>query len=243
MNRRNVASVAALVGCVAVTVAVVIIWVSHLSLDRVAYVSELGAAGEPTARAFETALLLIVGGGSAIAWAGRDIRSSARLLCRWSPAVSLWVGCGFFLVASQVTCTQSCPLPVGPTFTWQDLVHTVSAVLAFAASCLAMLQCSFATGQRMLRRLSLTAGISVAVVAAAGGILSLARFRTDIGSMMELFATTIAIGWLIVLGLSVALVPAVSASEPSAPTPGWRAPPARRSRSRRARSTGTRVPG
>ena len=53
---------------------------------------------------------------------------------------------GSELGASQVTRTAYCPLPVGPRFTWQDLVHTVVAVLAFSAACWAMLQTSVAIG-------------------------------------------------------------------------------------------------
>ncbi|WKK70681.1 hypothetical protein Q0F99_12795 [Rathayibacter oskolensis] len=47
---------------------------------------------------------------------------------------------GCFALASQVTCTAGCPLPVGPTFSWQDLIHTSAAVLGFAAACMAMLR-------------------------------------------------------------------------------------------------------
>ena len=53
---------------------------------------------------------------------------------------------GSELGASQVTRTAYCPLPVGPRCTWQDLVHTVVAVLAFSAACWAMLQTSVAIG-------------------------------------------------------------------------------------------------
>jgi hypothetical protein len=134
------------------------------------------------------------------------------VLSVWAPAVSLWIGCGFFLIASQVTCTSGCPLPVGASFTWQDLIHTVVAVLAFAAACLGMLQVSFAVGHRTLARLSLGAGVTVALIAGAGGILSLARFQAEFGSRLELAATTIALGWLLTLGLMMALRPASGAA-------------------------------
>lgn len=196
-------------GCVLVAGALAIIWGSRLSVPRVMYVSELGAAGEPTAQWFRAALLLIVTGGSLIAWAGRGIRTIAPLLRAWTPAVSLWVGCAFFFIASQVTCTRGCPLPYGASFTWQDFTHTSVAVLAFAAACWAMLQCAFAVGHRALRRLSLSSGVAVAVVAGTGGILSLARFGTDVGSVLELVATTIALAWLVVLGATVAVQGAV----------------------------------
>ncbi len=196
-------------GCTLVVFALGIIWAARLSVPRELYVSELGATGEPTAGWFRAALLLIVAGGSLIAWVGREIRTLAPVLRAWTPAVSLWIGCAFFLVASSVTCTEGCPLPYGPSFTWQDFTHTSVAVLAFAAACLAMVQTSFALGHRTLRSFSLACGIAVAVVAGVGGILSLARFGTNVGSVLELVATTIALGWLGVFGLAVGRTSAV----------------------------------
>jgi hypothetical protein len=192
-------------GCVLVSAALSIIWIARSTVARDVYVSELGATGAPTAKWFQLALLLLVAGGSLVAYAARDIRAVAPLLRAWTPAVSLWIGCGFFLVASQVTCTAGCPLPVGATFTWQDFIHTTVAVLAFAAACLAMLQISFSKGSRMLAGFSLAAGLAVAVIAAAGGLLSLARFEANFGSRLELLATTIAIGWLVILGAILAI--------------------------------------
>jgi hypothetical protein len=197
-------AVFSILGCALVVAALAIIWGARLTVPRVMYVSELGATGEPTAEWFRAALLLIVAGGSLVAWAGRRIRTAAPLLRAWTPAISLWIGCAFFLVASQVTCTARCPLPYGPTFTWQDFTHTSVAVLAFAAACWAMLQCAFAVGHRALRGLSLACGLAVAGIAGAGGILSLARFGTNVGSVLEFVATTIALGWLVVLGVAVA---------------------------------------
>ena len=196
---------AAVLGSAAVTIALVIIWVARITVPRELYVSELGAQGEPTAAAFEIALLLIVAGGSAVAWAGRGIRSSVRVLALWTPAISLWVGCAFFLFASQVTCTAGCPLPYGPSFTWQDFSHTLAAVIAFAAACWAMLQTAFARNNRVLSRLSLATAVLVAVIAGTGGLFSLFRFQVVLGSRMEFVATTIAIGWLVLLGVVLAV--------------------------------------
>jgi hypothetical protein len=198
------------VGCLLVAAALAIIWAARLTVTRDLYVSELGAQGEPTAVWFEVALLLIVAGGSAIAWAGRRVRSSVGVLRAWTPAISLWIGCAFFLFASQVTCTSGCPLPYGSTFTWQDFLHTLAAVLAFAAACWAMLQTSFAREHRLLAGLSLATGILVAVIAGTGGLFSLFRFQAAFGSRLEFVATTIAIGWLIVFGV----VTAVRARQP-----------------------------
>ena len=191
-------------GSILVLGALVIIWMARQSAHRDLYVSELGAREEPTAHWFQAALILIAVGGSLIAYAGRGIRSRVPVLRVWTPAVSLWIGCGFFFVASQVTCTRGCPLPVGATFTWQDLIHTVFAVLAFAAACWAMLQTSFAHGHRALARLSLTTGLAVAVIAGTGGIFSLARFEANFGSRLELAATTIALGWLVIFAAVIA---------------------------------------
>ncbi|WP_209559815.1 DUF998 domain-containing protein [Frigoribacterium sp. PvP032] len=201
-------TVAAGVGSALTAVALVLIWVARSRVDRPVYVSELGADGEPTAALFEAALLLVVAGGLLVAWAarglraGRGMRAAGRLLGAWTVSTSIATASGLFLVASQVPCTAGCPLPVGATFTVQDLVHTTSAVLAFTAACVAMLQASFVAGRRRLRVLSMLSGVSVALIAAAGGLLSLLRVGTDVGGVLELVATTIAIGWLIVLGVS-----------------------------------------
>ena len=192
--------VASVLGCALVVTALAIIWVARLSIPRELYVSELGAEGMPTERWFEVALLLIVAGGTAIAWAGRRVRSRGRVLGAWAPAVSLWAACGLFLFASQVTCTAGCPLPYGDTFNLQDFLHTLAAVLAFAAACWAMLQSSFARDHRVLSVFSATMGILVAVLAATGGLLSLFRFQQEFGSRLEFVATTLAIGWLVVFG-------------------------------------------
>lgn len=205
MHARRLEQVAAVVGCVLVAAALAIIWAARLSVPRELYVSELGAQGEPTAQWFQIALLLIVAGGSAIAWAGRRVRSSVTVLRAWTPAISLWIGCAFFLFASQVTCTSGCPLPYGSTFTWQDFFHTLAAVIAFAAACWAMLQTSFAREHRLLAGLSLVTAILVAVIAATGGLFSLFKFQAAFGSRLEFVATTLAIGWLIVFGIVTAV--------------------------------------
>ncbi|MFZ2963987.1 MAG: DUF998 domain-containing protein [Rhodoglobus sp.] len=191
---------AAIGGSVLVIAALGIIWGARLTIPRELYVSELGAQGMPTAEWFRIALLLIVAGGSLVAWSGRRIRSSGPVLGAWTPAVSLWIGCSLFLFASQVTCTSGCPLPYGDSFTWQDFSHTLAAVLAFAAACWAMLQSAFAQGRRVLAILSATTGILVAVIAATGGLFSLFRFQEELGSRLEFIATTLAIAWLVMFG-------------------------------------------
>jgi hypothetical protein len=205
LSTRGADIAAAVVGSLLVLAALVIIWVARLTVPRDLYVSEMGAAGEPTARAFEIALLLVAVGGSLIAYAARVVRSTHRTLARWTPAVSLWVACGLFAVASQVTCTSGCPVPYGPWFTWQDLTHIVCAVLAFGAACWAMLQTSFADGGRMLSVFSRVCGAAVALIAAVGGLLSLFGVSTGFGSRLEFVATTIAIGWVAVYGIGLAV--------------------------------------
>ena len=202
MRRAELA--ASLGGCILVIVSLVIIWAARLTVPRELYVSELGAEGMLTAGWFEAALLLIVVGGSAIAWAGRRVRSRARVLRAWTPAISLWIGCGLFLFASQVTCTAGCPLPYGSTFNLQDFLHTLAAVFAFAAACWAMLQSSFARNHRVLAVFSRVTGILVAMIAGTGGLFSLFRFEQELGSRMEFVATTLAIAWLVVFGAVLA---------------------------------------
>lgn len=190
-------------GTLSVLAALVIIWFARIGVPRDLYVSELGAVGEPTARAFQVALVLLVAGGSLIAWAGRAIRSRPVILRAWLPSITLWASCGLFLLASQVTCTSGCPVPYGPRFTWQDFTHTTAAALAFAAACWAMLQCSFAVGHRMLARFSLIAAISVAGIAGAGGLMSLLDWNAAFGSSLEFVAATIGIAWIAVWGISI----------------------------------------
>jgi len=203
LRRREL--VAAIVGCVLVAIALAIIWGARLTVQRELYVSELGAQGEPTARWFQVALVLVVIGGSCVAWAGRHVRSSVAVLSRWTPAVSLWIASALFLFASQVTCTPGCPIPYGATFTLQDFAHTLSAVLAFAAACWAMLQTSFAREHKLLAALSLSLGLLVAGIAATGGLFSLFRFQVVMGSRLEFVATTLAIAWLVVFGAVLAV--------------------------------------
>jgi hypothetical protein len=201
----------ALAGILSVLAALVIIWAARLTVPRDLYVSELGAQGEPTARWFQLALVLIVVGGVAIGWVGRDIRSRPRILNLWRPSLSLFVACGFFLIASQVTCTAGCPVPYGPLFTWPDFIHTTSAVVAFAAACWTIFQCAFAVGHRALRVFSLIASISVAVIAGAGGLMSLLDWNANFGSRLELVATTIGLAWILVFGLVLLAGSAVTA--------------------------------
>jgi hypothetical protein len=196
---------AAGVGVVGVLAALAIIWIARAGVPRDIYVSELGADGQPTASWFEAALLLLVAGGASIAWAGRRIRSRVPVLRAWAPWMTLGIACGLFLLASQITCTAGCPVPYGPAFTWQDFIHTTAAALAFAAACWAMLQCAAAAGRRTLARVSLVAAIGVGVIAGAGGLMSLLEWNANIGSHLEFVATTIGIGWVAVLGMSLAL--------------------------------------
>ncbi|MEJ1229669.1 MAG: DUF998 domain-containing protein [Galbitalea sp.] len=206
MTRRDVVDVvASLAGACLVATALALILVARVEYGGTSvYVSELGATGAPTARLFELALLLIVAGGSLIAFAGKDVRSRVRMLAAWTPAVSLWVACGFFLVASQVTCRLGCPLPTLSPFDWQDFTHIGCAVLAFAAACWGILQTSFAHDHRVLSRFSLIAGLAVAVISGIGGILSLAQFETTIGGDAEFTATSIAVAWVVVYGIVIA---------------------------------------
>ncbi|MGX5680980.1 DUF998 domain-containing protein [Schumannella luteola] len=216
---RRAEFAAAVGGSILVLVALALIWGARLTIPRELYVSELGAVGMPTAVVFEIALLLIVVGGSAVAWAGRNIRSSVRVLSAWTPAISLWVGCALFLFASQVTCTSGCPLPYGPSFTWQDFLHTLAAVLAFGAACWAMLQTSFARSHPLLAGLSMATGILVAVIAATGGLFSLFRFQVELGSRLEFVATTLAIAWLVVVGVVLAVRAARGSGASVSPEP------------------------
>ena len=199
--RRHRDAALAIIGALLVATSLLLIWLARARVPRELYVSELGAMGEPTADQFRAALLLLVAGGMLVAWSMRDLRSQPPLLKHGTPSLSLALACSAFFVASQVPCTPACPLPVGDTFTVQDLVHTLAAVAAFVAACWAMLQVAFAPGHRALSGITLFMALAVGVVAATGGLLSLARWNADFGSRLELIATTIGIGWLVVFGI------------------------------------------
>ncbi len=186
----------------ALAAALAIIWAGRLLLERPVYVSELGAE-EPTARWFKYALLLIVFGGAIVAWRARGVRLRRRDAMFVRPAVLLAISSACFFVASQEPCTSGCPIPFADEIRWQDLVHTSSAVIAFGAAALAMLAVACSDADRSLRRISLGAAGSVAVIAATGGIFSLLRFRTDIGGLLEFVATSIGVLWLLWFGLRV----------------------------------------
>src|SRR5690554_7643331 len=67
-----------------------------------------------------------------------------------------------------------------------------------------MLQLTRVSGRRMMAALSLCCGIAVALIAGAGGLMSLANWQIGIGSRFEFAATTIAILWLVSLGVVLA---------------------------------------
>jgi hypothetical protein len=205
----RVDAAASILGCILVTVALALIWgariwVAGVWVGQDVYVSELGATGAPTALVFEVALLLIVAGGSLVGFAGRDVRSRVRWLALWTPAVSLWIASGFFLVASQVTCTAGCPLPIGAAFTWQDTTHITCAVLAFVAACWGIVQTAFAAHHRVLAGFSFVMAVLVGMISGIGGLLSLFQVKAVAGGNAEFIATTLAIAWVVVYGVAIA---------------------------------------
>jgi hypothetical protein len=174
-----------------------LIWIARASVDRFLYVSELGAEGEPTAGMFRCALLLIAAGAGLLALCAPDLSPRARWLAVVSPAAVLAGSAVAFAIASQVTCTRYCPLPVGPTFTWQDFIHTLCAVLGFIGAAFVMLQVAWDRRYRALGRFSLIAALAVAAIAATGGILSLLQLATQLGGVLEFVATSVALLWMV----------------------------------------------
>lgn len=193
--------------------ALALLWVVRAGADGPVYVSEMGADGEPTAVAFEVVLFLVAAGGSLVAWSGRHLRcreSGARLVRAvglWPPAVTLWVACAAFLLASQVRCSAECPVPGTPGSTWADLVHTAAASVGFAAAAVAMLQTAFSDAPPRLVRLSLAASAALVLAAGTGAVLSLLGVAVGVGGLMEHVATSVGLGWLAVLGVVLAAGP------------------------------------
>lgn len=191
-------------GTAAVLSGLAIIWAVRLTVPYPVYVSELGAVGTPTAGPFEVALLCIAIGGIAIALAAGHARAQVRMLGRWLPAVTIGFAGMCFAVASQVTCTATCPVPlVDPRSTVQDLAHTTFAVLGFAAACYAMLQVAFSRRRPRVARFSLVCCIAVGVISGAGGLLALVHVAVDFGSWLEFAGMTVAIAWLATYGLAL----------------------------------------
>jgi hypothetical protein len=219
--RPSIARVALTAGALVSFVGVVLIWLARARIQRPIYVSELGARGMSTAPLFVTALLLVAVGGALIAIAGGHPRSRLPLIGKASIGGTIAVSSVCFVVASQVSCTAGCPLPlVGAGSTFQDLVHTTAAVLGFVAGCFAMLQVGFA-GQRMrIARFSAAACCAVAVITIIGGMLSIFRTATDVGGVLEFIGTTVAIGWLACYGLWLAWRPSL-ARDPGERTSGY----------------------
>jgi hypothetical protein len=202
------------IGTLCVLGGLTIIWAARLTVPYPVYVSELGARGAATAAPFAVALLLIAAGGFSIALASGHIRSSAPLLDRWTPAATLGFAAVCFVLASQVTCSEYCPVPlVDPKSTPQDLIHTVSAVLGFAAACFAMLQVGFSRRLPRVSLLSRASCAAVAVITIVGGLLAIVRVGSDIGAWLELVGTTVAVAWIAVYAVALTRIPVAVAAE------------------------------
>lgn len=181
-------------------------------VDRYLYISELGAQSMLSAPLFQVGFCLVVVGILLVAVVVRDQRTTLPLLRRWAPAASLVVAAALFAVAAAVPCSPGCPSLLADGAEWRDLVHIAAAVLAFVAGCIAMLQ--FATASdRWVARLSTVGGLVVGVVAAIGGIISLARGNTDVGSTLEYVAAGLGVVWM----LAMVFVHAIPHAAPSRP--------------------------
>ncbi|MDR6973034.1 hypothetical protein J2W45_003344 [Leifsonia shinshuensis] len=203
-----------------------IIWAARLTVPYPVYVSELGARGAATAGPFAVALLLIAAGGFTIALASGHVRSTAPLLGRWSPALSLGFAALCFVLASQITCSAYCPVPLAdPRSTPQDLIHTVSAVLGFAAACFAMLQVGFSRSLPRISRLSRISCAAVAVITIVGGLLAIVRVGADVGAWLELIGTTVAVAWIAVYAVALTRIPVGAVAVPTEVAAGTEADP------------------
>ncbi|WP_404312711.1 DUF998 domain-containing protein [Agrococcus terreus] len=187
-------------------------------VDRSLYISELGAQYMLSAPLFQVGFCLVVVGILLVAVVVRDQRTTLPVLRRWAPAASLVVAAALFAVAAAVPCSPGCPSLLADGAEWRDLVHIAAAVLAFVAGCVAMLQ--FATASdRWVARLSIVGGLVVGVVAAIGGIISLARGNTDVGSTLEYVAAGLGVVWMLAM-VVVHAIPHVAPARPRAAAGG-----------------------
>jgi hypothetical membrane protein len=198
---------ALVIGALSALAGVTLIWWERATVHRPIYVSELGARGMPSAVPFAVALILIAVGSVLIAAAGRHPTVRFPGLGRWSIAATLALSSVFFVVASQVSCTAGCPVPLTAGSSLQDLVHTVAAVLGFVAGCAAMLQVGLVRRRDAMTRISAAACVAVAAVTITGGMLSIFRTASDVGGVLEFVGTTIAVVWLVCYGFWLAAMP------------------------------------
>ncbi|MFZ4893873.1 DUF998 domain-containing protein [Plantibacter sp. Mn2098] len=203
----------AVIGGVLIAIATVMIWGARFSLHKNSYVSGLGSTGEVTAPVFNAALLMVAVGGLSLAISMR--RAGVAGGVAGGAVIAPWVliaaSSVCFFTASQVTCTYECPIPGSAAFTVQDAVHIIVAVLGFALACIAMGVAALRSPVRIVRAGSWTAGGLVALVAGAGGLLSLAEIGVQVGSWLEFVAMTVALAWLVWYGFAEVLAPEQSA--------------------------------
>ncbi|MFA4840968.1 MAG: DUF998 domain-containing protein [Agrococcus sp.] len=196
MLQRRADAVVASLAVASLVAGGVLIGVARVQLGIHLYISELGALTMPTAGLFQVGFVLVIAGILLVGVVVRDVRSRVPLLRRWAPAASLVTAGALFLVAAAVPCSLGCPSLLTAEAQWRDWVHIVAAVLAFAAGCVAMLQ--FATASdRWVARLSTVGGLAVGLIAATGGIISLARGNTDVGSTLEYVAAGLGVVWML----------------------------------------------
>ncbi|RWR25977.1 DUF998 domain-containing protein [Agrococcus lahaulensis] len=215
LQRPRTADVAVAALAVASLVAgAVVIGDARAIYERHLYISELGAEHMRSAAQFQAGFVLVIAGILLVAVSVRDVRTRLPVLRLWAPSAALVVAATLFLVAAAVPCSPGCPSLLGTEAEVRDWVHIVAAVLGFVAGCLAMLQ--FATARdRWVARLSTAGGLAVGVIAATGGIISLARGNTDIGSAMEFVAAGLGVLWMIAVTVVHTLPHAAAeASEP-----------------------------
>lgn len=195
---RTADAVVAALAAASLVAGAIVIGAARAQLGQNLYISELGALTMPTAKLFQVGFGLVVGGILLVGVVVRDVRSGLPLLRRWAPAASLVGAGGLFLVAAAVPCSLGCPSLLTAEAQWRDWVHIVAAVLAFVAGCVAMLQ--FATASdRWVARLSTAGGLAVGLIAATGGIISLAGGNTEVGSTLEYVAAGLGVVWMLTM--------------------------------------------
>ncbi|RFA11545.1 hypothetical protein B7R21_12650 [Subtercola boreus] len=197
------------VGAILLAAGVTTIWVSRLASHTDVYLSEMGASDAPTPVLFNAALLAIAVGGCLVAIGRSGIRSRVRWLGAWSISATLVFACLSIALASRVTCSPGCPVPFTNGSTVADFVHTLAASLGFAAVGLAIIQAAYAHSLRPLFAVSIASGAVIILASGVGGLLSVFRFRVDLGGWLELTAATVALLWVIVFALArIAPLPA-----------------------------------
>jgi len=164
------------------------------------YLSELGVGAAPRSALYRVAVLYAALGVGMLGGALRRVRLVSGFLL---------VSAALFVGSASVTCTPGCPLPPhNPDTTLRDVFHAGTSAGALGFAGLAMLALAARWPDRLVAAVSRVAGwLMVGLIAAAGTAL-LVQSAGLANGMLERAVVAVALGWLLVVSVAVAIRPA-----------------------------------